>query len=76
MEYPTPTISEKMLFPFFQISSNFLFIGIPAEISIILEVSAGMPMNREFGKKLKGCRKKRTLDVLSIIITSNVMMQN
>ena len=34
MEYPTPTISEKMLFPFFQIFSNFLFIGIPAEICL------------------------------------------
>jgi hypothetical protein len=34
MEYPTPTISEKMLFPLFQISSNFLFIGILAEICL------------------------------------------
>ena len=34
MEYPTPTISEKMLFPFCQIFSNFLFIGIPAEICL------------------------------------------
>ena len=27
-------------------------------------------MNREFGKKLKDCRKKITLDVLSIFVTS------
>jgi len=46
------------------------------ETTIDLGVSAGMPMNRGLGKKLKGCKKKITLGVLSIIITSNVMMQN
>ena len=40
------------------------------ETTISLEVSAGMSMNREFGKKLKDCRKKITLDVLSIFLTS------
>jgi len=44
------------------------------EATIDLDVSAEMPMNRELGKKLKDCKKKITLDVLSIIITSNVMM--
>jgi len=44
------------------------------ETTISLEVSVGMPMTRKFGKKLKDCRKKKTLTVLSIIVTSNVMM--
>ena len=35
----TPAISEKMFFPFFQISLNSLFIGITAETSNLIVAS-------------------------------------